>query len=115
MKIFIICPVREVTPEEKEIIAKHVFELEADGHKVHWPQRDTDQNDPNGVYICKQNRDAILKADEIHIYWNGKSAGSLFDFGMTFALRKPIKLINQINKTENKSFENVLKTLVGED
>jgi hypothetical protein len=111
MNIFIICPVREVTEEEKRQIEAHVFNLEMSGCKVHWPQRDTNQNDLVGLNICTQNKNAIINADEIHVYWNSKSTGSLFDFGMAFSLGKPIRLINDVKKTPHKSFENVLLEL----
>ena len=95
----------------------YVKKLEEKGYKVHYPPRDTNQKDPNGYYICLQNREAIVNADEVHIYWNGKSSGSKFDFGMVFMVnyftKKPIVIINKedVKKTPYKSFENVLLTL----
>jgi nucleoside 2-deoxyribosyltransferase len=61
-----------------------------------------------GLRICQDNRAAIEAADEIHIYWNPDSKGSLFDLGIAFALRKQIVLINTVKPTATKSFENVL-------
>jgi len=114
-KIFIICPVRDATPEEQEFLLNYVKEQEAKGHKVHYPPRDTDQLwDPIGIRICTDNKNAIRDADEVHIYWNTRSSGSGFDLGMTFMLGKPIKLINkdQVPKTDGKkSFNNVLNAL----
>lgn len=113
MKISLICPVRGITNEEKEVVEKYVLDLEQKGHKVHWPPRDTNQDDPVGLRICQDNRQAIKEADEIHIWWNKKSEGSLFDFGMVFGLEKRIVLINpeSVIKTPTKSFNNVLLTL----
>src|SRR3989344_1010569 len=110
MKIFLICPVRGITEQEKILIEQYVSDLETAGHAVHWPPRDTDQNDNAGLRICRDNRRALEEAQEIHIWWNGKSQGSVFDFGMAFALRKKIVLANpgSIEKTEEKSFNNVL-------
>jgi len=111
-KIFLICPVRGVTDEEKEFLNNYLINLESTGYRVHYPPRDTNQDDPIGINICSQNRDAIKKADEIHIYWNSKSEGSLFDFGMAFMAEKPIRLINpEILQTDKKSFQNVLIAL----
>lgn len=112
-KIFIICPVRNVTKIEKGKIEQWVSSLEARNIKVHWPQRDTDQKDDIGLRICEDNKEAISNADEIHIYWNKDSKGSLFDIGMAFSLNKPIKIINRedVKKTPHKSFENVLLEL----
>ncbi len=113
MKVFIICPVREVTESEKTVIESYVGLLEERGNIVHWPQRDTNQNDSVGLNICTQNKNAIIDSDEIHVYWNGKSTGSLFDFGMAFSLNKKIRLINDIESKPHKSFENVLIALSG--
>jgi hypothetical protein len=109
MRIFIICPVRDVTEEEKQFIENYVHDLEQQGHRVHWPQRDTNQIDETGgIQICIDNKWAITYADEVHVFWNGKSQGSFFDLGMTFSLQKPIKLINKVEWTQGKSFNNVL-------
>ncbi len=135
MRIFLICPVRKGKKrwfrrflefvgvftdkeiQEQKAIAKYVADLEKAGHKVHWPLRDTNQNDPIGLRICSDNREAILESGEIHIWWNKKSQGSLFDFGMAFAFlaifRKKIVLANpeSVERTPTKSFNNVLLEL----
>lgn len=113
MRIFVICPVRGITDDEKTAIEKYVGDLERAGHTVHWPPRNTDQNDPVGLRICQDNLRAIDGSDEIHIWWNSNSQGSLFDFGMAFALKKKIVLFNKngVEKTPSKSFSNVLLTL----
>ncbi len=112
-RVFLICPVRDVTEEEKKFIDNYVAGLEADGYKVHNPHRDTNQNDPIGYKICGENRKAIIEADEVHIYFKPKSKGTLFDLGMAFMSQKPVKLINreQIKPSPEKSFENVLLEL----
>jgi hypothetical protein len=112
-KIFLICPVREVTDTEKEAIAQYVAFLKKAGHSVYWPLTDTNQDDPVGLHICQDNRSAIIAADEIHIWWNGKSQGSIFDFGMAFGLNKKIVLVNrdQVPATPHKSFNNVLREI----
>jgi hypothetical protein len=112
MKIFIICPVRSATPLEKAILDQYVEHLEEQGHSVHYPPRDTNQNDPVGFDICCQNRLAIELADRVDIFYNPTSSGSLFDIGMTFMLRKNIKLINTVLRTDGKKgFNNVLLEL----
>ncbi|MDD5289584.1 MAG: nucleoside 2-deoxyribosyltransferase [Patescibacteria group bacterium] len=112
-KIFLICPVREVTDTEKEAIAQYVAALKKDGHSVYWPLTDTNQDDSVGLRICQDNRAAIIAADEIHIWWNGKSQGSIFDFGMAFGLNKKIVLVNydEVPATPYKSFNNVLREI----
>jgi len=113
MKIFLICPVREITETEKTEIENYIEKLENGGHSVHLPFRDTDQDDLVGLRICTDNKNVIESADEIHIWWNDKSQGSLFDFGMAFMANKRIVLANAdfVTPTPNKSFKNVLLAL----
>jgi len=113
MRIFVICPVREITDKEHRDIEHYVAQLEASGATVHWPERDTNQNDACGLAICEQNRKAIVDAEEIHIWWKPSSKGSLFDCGIAFGLGKRIRLANphQVQQTPEKSFENVLREL----
>ena len=85
-KAFLICPVRN-NPEYGK---KYVEEFEADGWVVHWPVRDTNQNDDTGLRICRDNYKAIMDADVVLFVWDGKSQGCLFDLGMAFALDKVI-------------------------
>lgn len=113
--IFVICPVREATDEEKAYILQYINTKEKEGIKVYYPARDTNQDDPVGLNICSQNRAGISNADEVHIYWNGKSTGSIFDFGMAFMAKKPIVVFNReyvkTLQTNGKSFHNVLLAL----
>lgn len=130
---FLISPVREVTDEEKKRIAEYVEKLENLGAKIYWPLKDTDQNDAIGLRICADNAKAILQNKITSVWWNGKSTGSLFDFGMAFmltvislmmkdkelnmkTLKKLLKnrliiLVNpeDVKETPDKSFSNVLK------
>ena len=113
-KIFVICPVRDATPEVDKEIREYIKGLEEKNWEVHYPPRDTNQDDKIGINICTENKHAILNADEIHIYWTDYSTGSLFDLGMSFLAGKPIKLINRdaVKPTDGtKSFNNVLREL----
>lgn len=113
MKIFVICPVRNATEGETSKLENYVASREKTGDVVHWPARDTNQNDKVGLRICTDNRRAIFEADEVHIWFNPASQGTLFDIGIAFALEKKIRLINSemIAPTEGKSFANVLLAL----
>ena len=111
MKIFLICPVRNASDAQRMAMATFINRAEAlDGHKVYYPARDTDQNDPIGYRICADNRHAIENADLVAVFFDKKSQGSLFDLGMAFALRKPIKIVNlaDLERTDGKSFTNMM-------
>jgi len=116
--IFLVSPVRNVTDEERVFIEGYIAELEEKGYEVYHPLTDTDQDDPYGLKICLENRKAIANADEVHVYWNPNSIGSIFDFGMVFGMnvilqenRKKVHLINgdDFELKPPKSFTNVLK------
>src|SRR5271157_1797954 len=71
---------------------EHKALLEKDGHEVRMPVFD-DPHYKNEYETCDQNRINILWADLIHIIWDARSIGTVFDVGMCFALQKPIKTI----------------------
>lgn len=107
-KIFVICTVRNATPEYKQKLEDYVKKLEDDGNEVHLPHRDTNQ-DARGIDICTENMEAIIWADEVHIFYNPESQGSHFDMGVAFALNKPIKVVESVPLTEGKSYQRMLK------
>ena len=78
--------------------------LEKEGHAVLIPAFDS-HKDLDELKICEYNRDKIEQADEVHIIWDQRSGGTVFDFGMAFALRKPIKLVY----LEPKTFTGVMR------
>jgi hypothetical protein len=86
-----------------------VRRLEGDGWEVHWPPRDTDQEDETGYRICWDNRRAIERADVVFVVWDGQSKGSLFDLGMAFAMEKPIRVVEMPPQTEQRSLQNVAR------
>lgn len=106
MRSFLICPVRGVPAEHSAGI---VADIENRGFTVHWPHRDTDQNDDTGLRICSDNRSAIEAADVIHVVWDGESQGCLFDLGMAFALGKRIEVVDMPPASEGKSFQNMAR------
>lgn len=121
--IFLICPVRNSSEETTQEIAAYVQKLEDAGYRVYWPTRDTKQDDPVGMRICRDNGRAILLADEVHVWYNAGSQGTVFDLGMYFmaveVLGAPKKLVIAnpwaIDKNDGKkSFPNVLLALASE-
>lgn len=106
---FLICPVRGVDPEDARAF---VSRIENEGYCLHWPPRDTKQDDPIGLRICRDNMAAIKAADVVHVIWDGKSQGCLFDLGMAFALEKPIIPLSLPDETDGKSFQNMVRAWV---
>jgi len=108
MKTFLICPVRGYDPTKWK---PYVDALEKYGFEVHWPPRDTPQDDPTGLQICKYNSVAIWEADVVHVIWDGKSTGVLFDLGMTFALGKRIVVLSLPDPSadDGKSFQKMIR------
>ncbi len=100
---FLICPVRNQSPEIKAIIEPVLADPE-----VYYPARDTKQDDPIGLQICTDNRAAIRKASEVLFVWDGQSQGCLFDLGMAFMMEKPVKVISVPPLTDGKSFQNMV-------
>lgn len=85
-------------------IADHARLLRLAGHEVYIPAFDDHEN-LNDLEICEHNREMMQKVDEIHVIWNQRSLGTLFDFGMAFAMRKPIRIIY----IEKKTFKGVME------
>ena len=107
MKVFIICTVRGATEEYKKELEDYVAKLESQGHEVHLPHRDTNQN-ATGIEICKENATAIFASNEVHIFYNELSQGTHFDMGVAFVLNKKIKVIKNGEITVGKSFSRML-------
>lgn len=103
---FLVSPVRNHSPAA---FAAIVQSLEAKGWRVHWPARDTNQDDPTGLNICRENLRAIRQSDVIHVVWDGISQGCLFDLGMAFALGKRIAVLSLPAPTREKSFQNMVR------
>lgn len=108
MRSFLICPVRGIDKPMEKFLYAVVGMLEREGWDVHFPPLDTDQADETGLRICTDNRAAIEAAEVVHVVWDGESQGGLFDLGMAFALRKPIEIISLPERTDGKSFQNMV-------
>ena len=77
---------------------------EADGDTVSIPAFD-DKPTLDDIGVCEYNRKLIEDADEVHLFWDQRSTGTIFDFGMCFALRKTVKIIYM----ETKTFKGVME------
>lgn len=112
MNIFIICTVRGATEDYLKKLQDYVTKLELEGHTVHFPPRDTKQEDETGGYIiCRTNMAGIIWADEVHISYNEKSTGTHFDLGMAFMSNKKIHVFDgpEIDESLPKSFPKMLR------
>lgn len=90
MKIYLICSVRNASPQAVMTAEAYVRELEAQGHTVHYPPRDVAQDDPSGAAICASHLAAMRQCDAVHVLWDVTSKGSHFDLGMAYALGTPL-------------------------
>ena len=88
MNIYIICAVRNATPERVAEIRSYAEAKRAEGHHVHFPPDNAPQEDPTGEAICRTHLAAMKGADEVHVFWDVKSSGSHFDLGMAYAMDK---------------------------
>lgn len=82
----------------------HAAMLEANGHEVRLPAFD-DHPELTEMGICDHNLELIKWADEVHVFWDQRSMGTIFDFGCCFALRKPIHIAFMEPKTFCKVME----------
>ena len=79
-------------------------QLEKEGNEVCIPAFD-DHPELDDLGVCLFNREKIEWADRIHLIWDRRSTGTIFDFGMCFMARKPLV----IEYLEPKTFENVMR------
>ncbi len=74
------------------------FQMELDLHnEVRLPLFD---NAPmSEIELCQINKDNIQWSDEVHMFYDGRSMGTVFDFGMCFALNKKVLIVHMNEKT----------------
>ncbi len=112
-KIFLICPVRNATDEQRKWIEDFVHDKYSEGYTIHAPHLHTRQTDLFGGYaICKQNAEAVASSQEIDIYYDQSSTGSVFDLGVAYALHKPLRLLNreEIEFNDEDLIDTIVKT-----
>lgn len=88
-----------------EKMQEHANELTVEGHTFEFPALDS-VAELGPIEICKYNLEMIKSADEVHIFWDQRSMGTIFDFGMVFALRKKVKIVYM----EQKTLKNVMES-----
>lgn len=87
-----------------ERINQHADKLRQAGYEVLIPAFDN-HIELDELGVCEYNRKLIEKADEVHIVWDQRSFGTMFDFGMAFALKKKVTIIY----LEPKTFAGVMR------
>lgn len=110
-KIFLICPVRNATDEQRKWIEDFAKIKYNEGYIIHAPHLHTRQTDFFGGYaICKQNAEAVATSNEIDIYYDQSSTGSVFDLGVAYALHKKLVLLNkdEILFDDNDLIDNIV-------
>ena len=114
IKCYLVCPVRHVSEQQKQEMDRYVEILEKDfNREFHYPPRDVDQNQSE-EHICEQHREAMELCDEVHFWWDYKSTGSHFDFGMAYmikSLRNISYVLANVDDnpiTDQKSYTNLL-------
>lgn len=122
MKVYVICPVTNLTKYEKKKIDAYVLVKEKQGHKVRLPYRDTNQDDDGTglrvLRIVEEHEYDIIWADEVHVWWNPTSEGSFWDLAQTwmakrFIPEKEIVLINvvEVDFSQYRDSENAILAL----
>lgn len=111
--VYLICPVRNATDEDRRFADEYVAKLEGAGITVHYPPRDVDQADDGiGFALNAEHRRAMFACREVHVVWDPNSSGSRFDLGMAMMLQKhrdvPIVLARPVKKTPRRSYGNIL-------
>ncbi len=110
--VFIICSVRDADKATRKKLETYKQKLEQEGYVVHLPHLDTNQK-ASGYDICMQNMQAIIAADEVHIFFVPISYGSHFDLGVTFlaCFQNPNKVIKVIENGQEIDQNGQMKLL----
>ena len=93
MKVFMIG-----STAYQDKIKNYAEELRQKGHEVLIPVFDSWGEKATVLDVLTENRRLMRLADEVHMIYDGRSDGTKFDFGMCFAMEKPLKIIYMNNK-----------------
>lgn len=116
--VYLISPVRQVTPEQAEIISVHAENLKREGVRLFNPIEDAPQQDKTGFNIVMAELNFLHKTaveeGRVDILWNAggvPSEGSRVDLGMAFALDLEFNLVAVFNEAEPSGPQIGLKIL----
>jgi|GEM_PF-2298461 len=117
--VFVISTVRNASRVDEEALKEYKQKLLNKDYDVYIPNFDTKQEgDPIGLRICSDNAEAMLKSDEIHVFYNPESQGVHYDIGQynmmcKLGVKKPIVFVNSndFEIKDHKDFSNCLHFL----
>lgn len=102
--VYLLSPVRDVTPEQDVIIQRYAKKLKLAGAVLFNLKKDADQLDPTGYNIVMVElnflHEAAKNGGRVDILWNagGKpSEGSRVDVGMALSLGLELRLVEVFN------------------
>ena len=110
-KIYILCPVRNVSAIQKAKIESYIDQLKEEGNQVHSFQN-VNQDDPTGYGIVMGHLGGMKECDEVHVFWDVSSSGSHCDLGMAIALNKKIVLVECFQDNDGKSYWKAMQEYV---
>jgi len=120
--LYVLSPVRGVTPDQSEFIARHVQSRKDLGFRVFNPVEDAPQQDETGFNIVMAELNFLHQASRseggaVDILWNlgGKpSEGSRVDVGMAIGLDLDLNLIEVFNQDQPPSGPQIAYRIIEE-
>ena len=85
-----------------EKMKEHAYHLRQLGHEVILPIFDGETD--TALQIAQANLRGIRWADEVQVFWDQRSMGTVFDFGMCIALEKKVTIIHMEQMTFRDMF-----------
>jgi nucleoside 2-deoxyribosyltransferase len=92
------------TRYEKDMLY-YAASLHQNGSAVRMPN--FDHREKTELETAANNRDNIIWADEVHLFWDRVSMGTVFDIGMAFALNKKLVIV----LLEERTFVNLFRQI----
>ncbi|MBD3209449.1 hypothetical protein GF367_03445 [Candidatus Woesearchaeota archaeon] len=106
---FLISSVRKADNDLLRRFREYKERRAKEGVVVHLPHDDTVQEDPIGLYVCIQNKNALQDASRVSMFLDPTSSGSVVDFGMTFMAGKTLTIVDIVNGERMDDFSEFIK------
>lgn len=111
MKIYLICPVRNMNEAQRKYIIRYINNQIALENQVH-SYLNVMQDSVTGYEIVISRLEAMQECDEVHIMWDVYSTGSHVDLGMAIALNKKLKIVEVFSDKEGKSYLKATREII---